>query len=231
MNRHDDASERIQPGKALLLIAVLGSLWGLSEVFVSGAIRMSTLPFRAGILTGIGLGLIAIAVGALRRPGLLLGIPVLAALCKLLVVPILKVSPVCEANSCMAVLLEGSAMAGAVVLAGQRLHRSRLLQAASAASAALLAAGVFFYAGMHVAPCNYLMSFNRPFGLMAFMGSEGLSWALASALLFPLGYRLGEGLRAAVLIREEKPGLFYLTSSALVLGSWIISAIAIAKGF
>ncbi len=94
----------------LLVIAVLGSLWGLSEVVLSGAIRMTGIPFRAGILAGIGIGLIAVAVGAFMRMGIILLIPIIAVLCKQLVVPILGVSVMCKVNSCVAVMLEGFAV-------------------------------------------------------------------------------------------------------------------------
>ena len=231
MHTRSEQQVKTPTAKTFLIIAVLGSLWGLSEVFLSGAIRMTTLPFRAGILTGVGIGLIGVAVGAFRRPGILLLIPGLAVLCKLLVVPILRVSVMCEANSCLAVMLEGSAIAGVVALAGQGLHRGPWKRAAAGASAALLAASVFYFAGMNLAPCNYLLSFNRPLGLLAFLGSEGLAWAAASALLFPVGYGFGTKLRDRLLVQQQKPVFFYVTSSAIVLTSWILCAVAIAFGF
>ncbi|MBU1747764.1 MAG: hypothetical protein KKA73_08740, partial [Chloroflexi bacterium] len=162
-------TNRTRPTDILIAVLVLGSLWGLAEVVLSSALRTAGLPFRAGILTGIGVGLLAIAVGAFRRPAMLVLIPLIAILCKQLVVPILSVSVMCKANSCLAVMLEGLAVTGVVYLAGRRLDRSRLLQIASGATGALLAAGVFYFAGMQVAPCQYLLSFGGVTGFARFM--------------------------------------------------------------
>jgi len=214
----------------LLAIIVLGSLWGLSEVALSSAIRAAGLPFRAGILTGIGVGLLAAAAGAFRRPVLLALVPPITILCKQLVVPILHMSVLCQANSCLAVLLEGLAVAGVVYLAGRRLD-SRLAQAASGAAAALAAAGAFHLLGTWVAPCNYLLSFNGPAGFVRFMLVEGLVWAVFSAAFFPAGYAVGARLRETILAPTSKPWLYYATSAALVVGSWAASALTIAAGF
>lgn len=213
-----------------LVILVLGSLWGLSEVVLSSAIRAAGLPFRAGILTGIGVGLLAVAAGAFRRPILLALVPPITILCKQLVVPILHVSVLCQANSCLAVLLEGLAVAGVVYLAGRRLG-NRLVQAASGGAAALAAAGAFHVLGTWLVPCNYLLSFSGPVGFARFMLVEGLVWAAFSAAFFPIGYAVGARLRETVLTPARRPWLYYATSGAIVAGSWAASAWAIAAGF
>jgi len=214
----------------LIAVVVLGSLWGLTEVVLDSAIRAAGLPFRAGILTGIGIGLLAIAMGAFRRPALLVLIPPVAILCKQLVVPILNVSVMCKANSCVAVMLEGLAVTGVVCLIGRRLDRNRVIQAVSGASGALLAAGAFYFAGMRLAPCQYLLSFNSPVGFVRFMLVEGVVWAAFSAVLFPVGYWVGAQLRDTILAQERKPWLYYAASATIVVGSWAASAVAIAAG-
>ncbi|MBC7264092.1 MAG: hypothetical protein H5T64_06995 [Chloroflexi bacterium] len=212
-------------------IAVLGSLWGVSEVVLGGAMASANFPYRAAILTGIGMGILGIATGAFRRPMMLAGVALVAILCKQLVVPILHVSVLCKANSCLAVMLEGLALAGVVSFAGRKLERGHLARVASGASAALLAAAAFYFAGMRLAPCQYLLSFNRPGGFVAFLAAEGLPWAVFSALLFPAGYWVGARLRDAVLAPgTRRPSLYYIASAALVVGSWIASAVAIAAG-
>jgi hypothetical protein len=55
--------------------------------------------------------------------------------------------------------------------------------------AVLLASAAFYIAGMHVAPCAYLLSFKT---LGAFIVTEGLVWAAFSAILLPLGCAAGE---------------------------------------
>jgi hypothetical protein len=214
----------------LIAVVVLGSLWGFTEVVLDSAIRTAGLPFRAGILTGIGIGLLAIAVGAFRRPAMLVLIPPIAILCKQLVVPIVNVSVMCKANSCLAVMLEGLTVTSVVYLIGRRLDRDRVIQAASGASGALLAAGAFYFAGMRLAPCQYLLSFSSPVGFVRFMLVEGLVWAAFSAVLFPVGYRVGARLRDTTLAQGRKPWLYYAASATIVVGSWAASAVAIAAG-
>ncbi len=223
--------KRAQLVDLLIAIVVLGSLWGLSEVVLGGAIRAAGVPYRAGILTGVGIGIMGLAVGVFRKPSMPIGIALVAILCKQLVVPILHVSVMCKANSCLALMLEGVALAGVVSLAGRRLDRGRLAQMASGASAALLAAAAFYFIGMRVAPCRYLLSFNRPGGFVAFLSAEGLVWALSSAILFPVGYRMGARLRDTVLVlRARKPFFYYTTFAALVVCCWVASAFATAAG-
>jgi hypothetical protein len=226
----DAKTDRTRLANILIAVVLLGSLWGFAEVVLDSAIRAAALPLRAGILTGIGIGLLAIAMGTFRRPALLVLIPPVAILCKQLVVPILNVSVMCKANSCLAVALEGLAVTGVVYLIGRRLDRKRLIQAASGASGALLAAGAFYFAGMRLAPCQYLLSFNSPVGFVRFMLVEGLVWAAFSAVLFPVGYRVGAQLRDTILAQGRKPWLYYAASATIVVGSWVASAVAIAAG-
>jgi len=160
---------------------------------------------------------------------MLVGVALMAILCKQLVVPILHVSVMCKANSCLAVILEGLALAGVVSLVGRKLGRSHLAQIASGVSAALMAAAAFYFIGMRVSPCRYLLSFNRPGGFVAFLTVEGLVWAAFSGILFPVGYWMGVRLRDTVLsLGTRKPLLYYTTSMALVVCCWVASAFAIA---
>jgi hypothetical protein len=224
--------KRSQPVDVWLGILVLGSLWGFSEVVLSGLMKAAGLPYAAGILTGIGIGLMAIAVAMFRKPLMLVGIAVVAILCKQLVVPILHVSVLCKANSCLAVLLDGLTLAGTVAITGRKLRTRSLARIVTGASTALLAAGAFHFSGIRLAPCPYLLSFNRPGGLLAFLAVEGVPWAVFSAPLFPVGYRVGEWLENTVLaMRTRQPLLYYAANVALVGSCWLASAAAIAAGF
>ena len=211
-----------------IAILVLGSLWGFAEVVLSNAIRSAGLPHRAAVLTGIGTALMAVAA-AHKRPLMLPGIAFVAVLCKQLVVPILHVSVMCKANSCVAVMLEGLVLAGAVAAVGVVLHRGRLARIASAAGAALLAAMAFHFVGMRVAPCPYLLTFDHPGGLAAFLAAEGVPWAIASGLLFPVGYWLGERLEMTNLtVGGARPRWYYAASAGVIAVCWLASAFAIA---
>ena len=215
-----------------LTVLVLGSLWGFTEVVLSGAISAAGLPYRSAILTGIGMGLMAVAVGAYKRPWMLVATALVAVLCKQLVVPILQVSVMCKANSCVAVMIEGLALAGTVGLVGRKMRQGNLARIATGSGTALLAAVAFLYIGVRVAPCNYLLNFVRPGGLAAFMTAEGIPWAIASGLLFPVGYWIGERLGATDLaLGSAKRRTYYAASTAVIAVCWLTSAFAIAAGY
>ncbi|MCK4548468.1 MAG: hypothetical protein KAW17_13620 [Candidatus Eisenbacteria sp.] len=228
MTTDGDGNRRANPANLWIGIAVLGSLWGLSEVVLNDAVRATGLPFRAGILAGVGMLLMGMAVGFLRRPWVLLGIPVVAVVLKQLVVPVLGVSVLCKANSCLGVGLQAVVLAGVVGLAGRRLRKTGV-RVASGAGAALISAVPFYFIGLRVAPCPYLLSFDRPGGFAAFMAVEGISWAVFSALLFPLGYRLGAGARDPLsALGTARPGLYYAASVAAAAVCWIVAGFFIA---
>ncbi len=212
-------------------LLVLGSVWGFLEVVLGGAMKAGGIPYKGDVLTGLGMMLMGIAVAMYRKPVMLIAIAAVAIGVRQLSVPILHLSTFCKANSSIAVLLGGAALAGASALAGRRLQRGRLSRVMTGFSAGLAAAASFFFIGMRVAPCRYLLSFNAPGGLVAFLKAEGLIWAALCAVLFPVGYRVGESLRDSVFdLRVARPALYYAASLMLVGCCWAISAVAIARG-
>lgn len=229
MKMETDEIMKAQRVDQLIAIVVLGSLWGFSEVVLSSAITAAGIPYRAGILTGVGMGIMGIALGAFRKPFMAAVMALVAVLCKQLVVPVLHVSVMCEANSCVAVMLDGLALAGVAALAGRKLDKGYPAKIAAGAAAALVAAAAFHFVGMRVAPCQHLLSFNRAGGFAAFVTSSGLVWASFSAVLFPLGYLVGTHFRDAVpALRTRKPLWYYTASAALVVCCWAASAVVIA---
>jgi hypothetical protein len=231
MEMKTDEIKRTQHIDLLIITLVLGSLWGFSEVVLGGGLAASGLPYQVGILIGVGMLIMGIAISAFRKPLMLAGIAFVAVLCKQLVVPILHVSIMCKANSCLAVMLQGGALVGVVSLAGHKLDKGYPAKIASGASAALVAAAAFYVLGMRVAPCQYLLSFSRAGGFTAFLTAEALMWAVFSGLLFPVGYSMGTRLGDTVpALRTRKPLFYYTISAALVVCFWATSAIAIAAG-
>lgn len=227
---------KLRPADIVVSVLVLGSIWGVAEVIFGGALKAWGISYRTGVLTGVGMGImgvgLAIFLGVFRRPLMLLGIAIVAVLCKQLVVPILNVSVMCKANSCLAVVLQGSALAGVAAVLGRRLERGFLVQMAGAASAALLARGTFYFAGLKLAPCPHLLSFAYAGGFVDYMAANGLAWAGFSAILFPLGYRAGALLRDPVAaLGLRKPALYYSTSVLAIVCCWLATAVAISAGF
>ena len=202
-------------------IVLFGSLWGLSEGVISDFLVTLGTHFRAGILTGIGIGILGVALGLYRMPSILPFIALTTALSKQLVVPILGCSFLCKANGCAAVMLQGTVLAGCIALAGSHLRGSTLMRSITAFTAALIAAGAFWFIGMRLAPCAYLLSFAGAGGLQSFMLREGLVWALFSAILFPAGYRLGEWLQGSLIsFKEEMPVRYFALSGVFTACCW-----------
>lgn len=216
---------------ALLGLLVVGSVWGFFEVVLGGAMKAGGVPYKGDVLTGLGMLLMGIAVAMYRKPLMLIGIAAVAVGVRQISIPILHLSTFCKANSCLAVFLGGAALAGAAAVAGKRLRRGIAARVAAGFSAGLAAGISFYYIGMRLAPCRYLLSFNRPGGLVAFLRAEGLIWAVLCAVLFPVGYRLGESLRDSVFeVGMRRPAFYYTASLMLVVCCWAISAVAIARG-
>jgi hypothetical protein len=215
----------------LIGVLLLGSIWGFFEVVLGGGMKAASIPYKGDLMTGLGIGTMAVAYAVYRKALPLIAIALVAVALRQLAVPILQVPFMCKTNSCLAMTLGGGALAGSVAVAGRHLRRGVAPRAAAGFSAGLLAATSFYFIGMHVAPCRYLMSFNRPGGLAAFMMAEGLIWAALGAFFFPVGYRVGEKLEHRIgALRLGRPVAFYLGSAGLTACCWIASALAIARG-
>lgn len=223
--------ENISGTKLLIAVIVLGSVCGLVEVIAGGLIRQAGIPFRAGLLTGIGFAVIGFGLAVFKRPLIALGIGVVTILCKQLVVPILHVSVLCKLNSCVAIMLEYGALSAIAAITLNRMEEntgSRIFTGGAAAFAGSIA---FYFIGMQVAPCKYLLSFNSVAGFSSYLVKESLSWTVFSALLFPLGWVSGEKLtEGAFTFARQKPGLFYMSTALISVLCWAACALAIYRG-
>jgi hypothetical protein len=211
----------------LISILIFGSLWGLSEVAIGGGLKAANFPYRSGLLTGIAMGIMGASLAFSWKPLKLLGIGLVAVGVSLLVVPVLHVSPVCKANSCLALVIEsGSLTLGAFAL-GNKISKNVYAQMATGFTAALVASTAFYFAGSHFAPCAYLLSFTPG----SFIVKEGVVWAVFSSVLFPIGYAIGKRLAdsSSPVLAERR--LYYSSSAVLLSACWTISALVIAAGF
>ncbi len=207
-------------------ILVFGSLWGLSEIALGGALKAASFPYRSGLLTGIGMAIMAAALAVSKKPVIPIGVGAVAVLAGLLVVPVLHVSPMCKANSSLALVLESGSLTLAASLIASRTGKNVYGWMATGGSAALLASVAFYFAGTHFAPCAYLLSFSPG----SFVVREGLVWAAFSAILVPLGYSAGERLAENRLTVVTKRSALYSGSSLVVAACWAMSALALALG-
>ena len=208
-------------------ILVLGSIWGLSEVVLGGGLRIAKFPYSSGMLTGIGLGVMGLALAMYRKPLMLLGIGAISVLVKFLVVPVLHVSVMCKANSALGVMMDAAALTLVAAMVQTTMSRSIHARMGYGAVAAIAAAVGFYFIGNRLAPCQYLLSFS-PAG---FMITEGLIWAAFSAVTVPLGYVIGERLTDVLPRLSTSMVPYYAVSSAIVVIAWVASAVAIAAGW
>jgi hypothetical protein len=136
----------------------------------------------------------------------------------MLAVPILQCSPLCRANSVLAVMLHGTMLAAALSPACVRARNSMAALGAAGFAAALVSSMLFHYLGLRLAPCQYLLSFAGEGGLARFVLNEGLPWAIFSAALLPLGVTMGRSCAARIdRARAAAPGLFYGTTAASII--------------
>jgi len=212
-----------------ILIGILffGSIWGLFEVVLGSGLRAIDSPYRAGSLLGMGMLIMGIALAIYKRPAMLVGIGLIAGLFKLLAVPILHISIMCKANSSIAVLIESLALSLVAIALMERMDRGVYTRMGAGGLAALISAGSFYFVGMRVAPCPYLLSFN----LWGFLAKEGLSWMTFSAILLPVGYLAGLKLRPTMAhLLTTKPTFGYATCIAISAVCWGVGALTIIAG-
>jgi len=208
-------------------ILVFGSIWGFAEVALGGGLRAADFPYRSGLLLGIGMALMGMALAIHKKPAMLIGIGLVAVLVKLLAVPILHISVMCKANSCIAVFTEAVVLSLVAFLLMTEMGKSVHARMGSGAVVAIVASVGFYFIGTQVAPCQYLLSFS-PAG---FIVTEGLIWAAFSAILLPLGYLAGMKLEAKTFpLLTRRTSLYYATTVATILICWGMSAVAIVSG-
>ena len=228
MTEHIKSEVGKQQGMLNLIIGILafGSIWGLAEVTLGGGLGTTDFPYRAGLLTGIGIAIMGMALVIHRKPAMLLGIGLVAVLVKLMAVPILQISVMCKANSVIAIATESVALTLVASLFMGSMSRSIHSRMGGGALAAIIAAVGFYFIGINAAPCQYLLSFTP----MGFIITEGLIWAAFSAILLPLGYLAGEKLAVATSPVLMRKSLYYATSATIICLCWGISAAAIMAG-
>ena len=216
-----------RPGYAALILC--GAVLGLAEIVVSSIMRNAGLPYRSAILTGLGMGLMGLALAMYGRTAAVLGVTTVAALCKAVAIPVFQPPFFCNANACIAVLLNGAALSVLAAAAGRHLRRSAILRVAAGVGAALAGVAAFYCLGVYIQPCRPLLHINVTGSLATYMGAKGLSAAVASGLLLPVGYAAGLRLRESLLPVWRRPGLVgYPVTAAVLVSCWLLNGLLIA---
>ncbi|OGN91606.1 MAG: hypothetical protein A2Z75_06030 [Chloroflexi bacterium RBG_13_50_10] len=217
--------------RVVIGILVFGSVWGLVEATLGGALHLIHFAYKGAIAGGFGMAIMATFVVMYRRPRLVFWIGVIAALFKPLSAVIYG-QPIFApfvVNPASAILLE--ALAFTVVV-------SLLFKGFESSIKARIAAGIS--AGYLSAILYAILASSLGMGNWAFMGvtervtttlTNGTALAVVGTCLLLLGYVVGTKLRPDFWqLMTVKPKAFYASNIAIAALCWIVAAVGFKQG-
>ncbi len=230
--------------RIFLGIAALGCIWGFFEAITFGGLlhsywgalfRYHLCPcfLMASIFGSFVMGL---ALAIYKKPSMLIGIGLVAALFCFLAVPFLP-TPVRSTIYGPVVAAATAAITSSISLSlvasflMKRLDTNVLIRIGVGALSAILASTFFILAaayGLDKPICADL-GYARP--LPDFLGIGGMVWMVAAATLFPAGYLAGAKLQSwlsSSVVR--KPSLSYIASAATIVLCCSVGTVAFAIG-
>jgi hypothetical protein len=211
-------SQSVNTLRIVIGILVFGSVWGLVEATLGGALHLIHVPlfYKGAIPGGIGMAIMATFVVMYRRPKLVFFIAVIAAMFKPLSALIYG-QPVFApfvVNPASAILLEGLAFTMVASLLFKGFESSIRMRIGTGVAAGYLSAVLYA-----------ILASSLGMGNWAYMGvTEGVTTALTigtslaivgTCLLF-LGYLVGTKLRPSIWrLMTAKPRAFYASTIAI----------------
>jgi hypothetical protein len=223
-----------EPGGILgvvIAILVFGSVWGLVEAVLGGALHLVHFPYKGAIPGAIGMAIMAMFVAIYRRPKLVFGLGVIAALFKPLSAliygqPIFGPSVV---NPASAILLESVAFTLVVSLLFKGFESSIKARIGAGISAGYLSIIVYAILASAVGMGKWT-SLGLTEKLTTAL-TDGTALAIAGTALLLLGYLVGIQLRPKFWqLSSTKASLFYASTTATIVCCWIGAAVAFASG-
>jgi hypothetical protein len=211
-------------------ILVFGSVWGLVEATLGGALHLIHFTYKGAITGGIAMSIMAAFVVTYRRPRLVFWIGVIAALFKPLSALIYG-QPVFSpfvVNPASAIILEALAFTLVVSLLSKGFESSIKARVAAGISAGYLSAVLYAVLASAVGMGRWA-SWGATERLTAAL-TDGTALAIAGTALLLLGHLVGTKLRPRFWqLRSTKPSLFYASTTATIVGCWAIAAVAFAS--
>ncbi len=200
---------------------IFGSIWGALEATLGAGLIALHLPRFGAIMANIGFILMAAAVAIYKRPGLPLGMGLIAASFKLIDAAALGVSPLTQMilNPMIAIVME--ALGFTLAVAPLWKWYPRRLSAQAGAGALGMA---IYYIGVS-AVYLYILRRGRSElleeGFLAYILDHGGFAAAIALFSSPLGYRLGRLVRrGAERLAKAHPRLIYGGAVGLLLLCW-----------
>jgi hypothetical protein len=217
--------------RVIVGILVFGSIWGLVEATLGGALHLVHFAYKGAITGGIGMALMATFVVIYRRPKLVFWLGVIAALFKPLSAVIYG-QPIFSpfvVNPASAILLEALAFTLVVSLLFKGFESSIKTRIAVGISAGYLSAILYAILASTIGMGNWA-SWGPTERVTAAL-TDGTALAIAGTALLLLGYLVGMQLRPKFWqLSSTKPSLFYATTTATIVCCWIGAAVAFASG-
>jgi hypothetical protein len=212
-------------------ILVFGSVWGLVEATLGGALHLIHFTYKGAIAGGIAMAIMATFVIMYRRPKLVFWLGVIAALFKPLSAVIYG-RPIFDplvVNPASAILLEAL---------GFTLVASLLFKGFESSIKTRIAVGIS--AGYLSAILHAVLASSLGMGNWAYMAvtervttalANGTGLAIVGTCLLLLGYIVGTKVRPNFWqLMTVKPKTFYASTIAITAFCWIGAAVAFASG-
>jgi hypothetical protein len=212
-------------------ILVFGSVWGLVEATLGGALHFVHFPlfYKGAIPGGIGMAIMAAFIAIYRRPRLVFWIAVIAALFKPLSALIYR-QPVFApfvVNPASAILLEGLAFTLVVSLLFKGFESSIKTRIAAGISAGYLGAIIFAILASSLGMGNWALMGVTERVTTALV--NGTSLAIVGTCLLLLGHLVGTKLQANFWqFTTAKPKAFYASTIAITAFCWIVALVGFA---
>lgn len=212
-------------------ILVFGSVWGLVEATLGGALHLVHFTYKGAITGGIAMSIMAAFVITYRRPRLVFWVGVIAALFKPLSALIYG-QPVFSAfvvNPASAILLEGLAFTLVVSLLFKGFESSIKARIAAGISAGYLSA-IFYAILASAVGMGRWASWGVTERVTAAL-TDGTALAIAGTALLLLGYVASTKLRPNFWqFMTVRPRVFYASTIAITAFCWLGAAVAFASG-
>jgi hypothetical protein len=212
-------------------ILVFGSVWGLVEATLGGALHLIHFTYKGAITGGIAMAIMAAFVVTYRRPRLVFWLGVIAALFKPLSAVIYG-QPVFApfvVNPASAILLEALGFTLVVSLLFKGFESSIKTRIVVGISAGYLGAILYAILASTIGMGNWASwgPTERVTGALA----DGTGLAIVGTALLLLGYLVSAKLRPNFWqLMTVKPRAFYASSVAVTAFCWIGAAVAFASG-
>jgi hypothetical protein len=212
-------------------ILVFGSVWGLVEATLGGALHLIHFTYKGAITGGIGMSIMAAFVVMYRQPKLAFCIAVIAALFKPLSAVIYG-QPIFApfvVNPASAILLEGLAFSLVVSLLFKGFESSIKTRIGAGVAAGYLSIILFG-----------VLASAAGMGNWAFMGfadrvtaalTNGTALAIVGTCPLLLVYLVGTKLRPNFWqLMTVRPRAFYASTIAITAFCWIVAAVGFKQG-